>query len=82
MFSKHTIYPRGGFNANRVHEMGQNKDDKDYHIKGNINIALARLGERRMFDEWAIEGRADNRYGNNKSQDTNTSRKFGSIING
>lgn len=64
MFDKHTIYPRGGFNANRVHRQGYNKDDYQYNIKDTTNIALAKAGERRMFNEWEIETRAERRHPN------------------
>lgn len=64
MFDKHTIYPRGGFNANRVHRQGYNKDDNEYHVQDTNYITSAKEGTRRMFNEWAIEARADNHYGN------------------
>lgn len=64
MFDKHTIYPRGGFNANRVHRQGYNKDDNEYVIKDTANITAAKQGIRRMFNEWEIESRADRRYKN------------------
>ena len=64
MFSKHYVAPRGGFNANRVHRQGYNKDDYLYNVKDTTNIALAKVGERRMFNEWEIETRAERRHPN------------------
>lgn len=85
MFNKNFGARRGGIEAKKVHHntIGKAGLGKDYRPD---EIFKAQLSEQtrqisRMAKEWEIEGRADKRYGNNKSQGTNASRKFGCFLN-
>lgn len=84
MFNKEFGARRGGIDAKRVHHntIGKAGLGKDYRLD---EIFKAQLHEQtrqlsRMANEWAIEGRADKRYGNYKSKGTNASRRFGDIM--
>lgn len=84
MFNKEFGARRGGIEAKKVHhntigKAGLGKDNRpDEIFKAQLHEQTRQIS--RMAKEWAIEGRADKRYGNNKSQDTNASRRFGNII--
>ena len=84
MFNKEFGARRGGVEAKSVHHntIGKAGLGKDYRLD---EIFKAQLHEQtrqlsRMAKEWAVEGRADKRYANNKSKGTNASRKFSDII--
>lgn len=83
MFNKEFGARRGGIEAAKVHhnivgKAGLGKDNRpDSVFKAQLSEQTRQIS--RMFKEWEIEGKADKRYGNKKSTETNASRKFSNL---